>query len=157
MSPNVSTSGEHRVWMQRCLSLAQDAALKYNEVPIACLIVKGDRVIAEAVNDRERTQDPLGHAELRAIQTAAQKLKIWRLEDCTLYVTLEPCPMCAGAILQARIPMVVYGAKDPKAGADGSVVDVLKGKGFNHQPEIVAGVLGEECAKLLSEFFKGMR
>ena len=143
--------------MRQCLILAQTAAQKHNEVPIACLIVKDEKIIAQAANDREQTQDPLGHAELRAIQVAAQKLKSWRLEGCTLYVTLEPCPMCAGAILQARIPNVVYGAKDPKAGADGSVADILKGQGFNHQPHIVAGVLAEECGALLSEFFKNKR
>ena len=143
--------------MQYCITLAQQAAMQHDEVPIAALIVKDGRVIAEAANDRERTQSPLGHAEIRAIDEASRKLGSWRLEGCTLYVTLEPCPMCAGAILQARIPRVVYGAKDPKAGADGSVVNILSGTGFNHVPVILHGVLGLECGQLLSGYFRKKR
>ena len=145
------------MWMQRCIELAQRAAIDHDEVPIACVIIKDGVAIAEAANDREQTQSPLGHAEIRAIEVASQKLGSWRLEDCTLYVTLEPCPMCAGAILQARIPRVVYGAKDPKAGAAGSVVDILSGRGFNHAPEIEAEVLSEACGALLSDYFKKKR
>ena len=157
MVPKNESSGIHPAWIKHCIDLAENVANEHDEVPIACVIVKDQQIIAEAANDRERTQDPLGHAEIRAIQIASQKLKTWRLEGCTLYVTLEPCPMCAGAILQARIPAVVYGARDPKAGADGSVVEVLKGEGFNHQPEVIGGVMGEECAQLLSKFFKKKR
>ena len=143
--------------MLHCIHLAQQAADLHDEVPIACLIVKDGVAIAEAANDRQQTRSPLGHAEIRAIEIASQKLGSWRLEDCTLYVTLEPCPMCAGAILQARIPKVVYGAKDPKAGADGSVVELLSGRGFNHAPNRVPGVEAETCAKLLSGYFKRKR
>lgn len=151
-------SGERDVFfLRRCLTLAQQAAELHDEVPIACVIIKDNQVIAEAANDRERTQSPLGHAEVRAIEIASQKLGSWRLDGCTLYVTLEPCPMCAGAILQARIPHVVYGARDPKAGAHGSVVAVLSGKGFNHVPKIVAGLLAAECGALLAGYFKKKR
>ena len=157
MVPAPEGLGQHEQWMRRCIELARLAAVDHNEVPIAAIIVKDGQVLAEAANDRERRQSALGHAELSVIAAASEQLHSWRLEGCTLYVTLEPCPMCAGAILQARISQVIYGAKDPKAGADGSVVDLLSGKGFNHSPQRVSGILQAECASLLSHFFKQKR
>lgn len=139
-------------FMQHALSQAKKAA-SIGEVPIGCVIVHGGNVIARGHNMRETKKDPLGHAELLAIKKAAHRLNGWRLTDCTLYVTLEPCPMCAGAIINARIPRVVFGAYDPKAGCFGSVHDFTK-SAFNHTPEIVPGVLAEESAAVLKEFFR---
>ena len=136
----------------------EQAKLAYQktEVPIGCVIVHNNRIIAKAYNLRETKKDPLAHAELIAIKKAARRLRGWRLPGCTLYVTLEPCPMCAGAIINARIPRVVFGAYDPKAGCFGSLHDFTK-SGFNHKPEITAGVMVEECATLLKDFFKSKR
>ncbi len=124
-----------------------------DEVPIGCVIVHNDAVIASAHNRREQLQDPTAHAEIIALAAAAKALGSWRLEDCTLFVTLEPCPMCAGAIVQARIPRVVYGCTDPKAGACHTLYQITSDPRLNHRCEVTGGVLAEECAALLSAFF----
>jgi tRNA(adenine34) deaminase len=129
----------------------------HGDVPIGAAILRGGELLAAAGNERELRRDPTAHAELLAIRAAAEALGGWRLPDTTLYVTLEPCAMCAGAIVLARIPTVLYGAPDPKAGAAGSVLDVLGEPALNHRPEVVAGVREEECAALLREFFAGRR
>src|SRR5690349_20301039 len=134
-----------------------EAALSESEVPIGAVIVYDGRVIASAHNQREQLQDPTAHAEMIAITQAAQSLGSWRLEGCTLYVTLEPCPMCAGAIVNARIPTVVFGATDPKAGAVTTLYQILSDPRLNHRCEIVAGVLAEPCGAMLSEFFRRKR
>lgn len=128
-----------------------------NEVPVGAVVVYENKIIAKAHNLREQTQDPRAHAEMLAIAAAAKEIGSWRLENCTIYVTLEPCPMCAGAILQARIPVVVYGATDPKAGAVRSLFRLLEDDRLNHRCEVVPGVMAEECGKLLSEFFRKQR
>jgi tRNA(adenine34) deaminase len=132
-------------------------ALEEDEVPVGAVIVHGERVIAAAHNQREQLRDPTAHAEMIAITQAAQALNSWRLEGCTLYVTLEPCPMCAGAIVQARIPMLVYGADDPKAGAVRSLFQMLNDPRLNHRCESTGGVLGPEAGELLSRFFQAKR
>ena len=142
--------------MQLALDEAKAAAAA-DEAPIGAVIVQGDRILARARNEREALRDPTAHAEMIAITQAAAALANWRLEGCTLYVTLEPCPMCAGAIVQARIPRVVYGALDPKAGAVRSLYRLLEDARLNHRAEVVEGVLGEECGRLLTEFFQGKR
>lgn len=147
---------DDKKWMQRALSLAKKAAEK-GEVPVAALIVGPEGLISSAINTRERQQTPLGHAELFALHKAAQIRKSWRLEDCTLYVTLEPCVMCAGAIQQARIKRVVYGAADPKTGAVESLYPVLNDSRLNHQVELTPGVLASESAALLQDFFQSRR
>ena len=128
-------------------------ALSHGDVPVGAAVVKGGLVIARGRNARERDRDPTAHAEIVAIRRAAKKLGSWRLSGCTLYVTLEPCAMCAGAIVLARVPRVVYGADDPKAGAAGSVLDVLGEPRLNHRPEVAGGLLADECALLLKSFF----
>jgi tRNA(adenine34) deaminase len=128
-----------------------------DEVPIGAVIVHNDRVIASAHNQREQLRDPTAHAEMIAITQAAGALDSWRLEDCTLYVTLEPCPMCAGAIVLARIPRLVYGAADPKAGAVQSLYHLLSDPRLNHRAELVPGVLVDSCGELLSRFFQEKR
>ncbi|WP_281659466.1 tRNA adenosine(34) deaminase TadA [Halobacillus sp. Cin3] len=127
------------------------------EVPIGAVIVKDNQVIASGYNQREQSQRASSHAEFIAIERANELEGSWRLEDCTLYVTLEPCPMCAGAILQSRIPRVVYGAADPKAGCAGSLYQLLEDNRFNHRSEVVPGVLGEACGEMLSHFFRSLR
>jgi tRNA(adenine34) deaminase len=140
------------------LALEQaEAAAAADEAPIGAVIVQGDRVLAAARNEREALRDPTAHAEMIAITQAAAALQNWRLEGCTLYVTLEPCPMCAGAIVQARIPRVVFGAVDPKAGAVKSLYQLLEDPRLNHRCEVVEGVLAEPCGRVLSEFFKRKR
>ena len=134
-----------------------EQALAEDEVPVGAVIVCGDRMIASAHNQREQLRDPTAHAEMIAITQAAEALGSWRLEGCTLYVTLEPCPMCAGAILQARIPLVVYGATDPKAGAVRSLYRLLDDARLNHQCQIVAGVLPGPCGAILTRFFQQQR
>ena len=134
-----------------------EQALKHDDVPIGAVVVRGDAVIASAHNERERLQDPTAHAEILAIREAARVCGSWRVLDATIYVTLEPCAMCAGAIVLARIPEVVYGAADPKAGACGSVLDVLGEPRLNHRPHVTGGVLGDESGRLLSEFFAARR
>lgn len=152
----MSSSSEDLKWMRKALSLAQKAAEK-GEVPIAALLVGPEGLISSAINTRERQQTPLGHAELFALHKASQKKQSWRLSDCTLYVTLEPCVMCAGAIQQARLKRVVYGASDPKGGAVESLYHILNDSRLNHQMEVTAGVLASECATLLQVFFQDRR
>ena len=146
----------HEHFMRLALQEAEQA-LAEDEVPIGAVIVHGGRVIASAHNQRERLRDPTAHAELIAITQAAASLNSWRLEDCTLYVTLEPCPMCAGAIVLARIPRLVYGAADPKAGAVQSLYQLLSDSRLNHRAELVPGVLVDSCGELLSRFFQDKR
>ena len=131
-------------------------AERINEVPVGAILVKDGEVIAAAHNTRETMQDPLAHAEITAIRQAAERLGSWRLLHCTLYVTLEPCPMCAGAIVNARIPRVVFGAFDPKAGACGTLYNLAEGK-LNHTPEVLGGVLERECGGILSRYFRAKR
>lgn len=128
-----------------------------HEVPIGCVIVYGDKIIGRGYNRRIADKNVLSHAEMIAIRKACRKMGDWRLEGCTMYVTLEPCPMCAGAIVQARIPKVVIGSMNPKAGCAGSVLDMFHETGFNHQVETETGIMGEECSVLLKDFFKALR
>lgn len=132
-------------------------AYKREETPIGCVIVHGDKIIARGYNKRNWKKNTLAHAEIAAIHKASRILGDWRLEECTMYVTLEPCPMCAGAIVQARIPRVVIGSRNPKAGCAGSVLNILQTPGFNHQAEVLTGVMGEECSFLMTQFFKELR
>jgi tRNA(adenine34) deaminase len=143
-------------FMQMALELAQAAAAA-DEAPVGAVIVRQRQVLAAARNEREALRDPTAHAEMIAITQAAAALESWRLEDCTLYVTLEPCCMCAGAIVQARVPRVVYGAIDPKAGAVRSLFRLLDDPRLNHRCELVEGVLAEPCGRVLTEFFQGKR
>jgi tRNA(adenine34) deaminase len=145
-----------RIWMAHALAQAA-AAFEVDEVPVGAIIVREGRVIAEAQNAREQLRDPTAHAEMIAITQAAAAIGDWRLERCTLYVTLEPCPMCAGAILQARIPRVVFGASDAKAGAVVSLFQLLHDARLNHRADVVGGVLARECGELLTRFFAGKR
>ena len=142
-------------YMARALELAKAAAAE-GEVPVGAVIVRGGEVIAEGRNRRELGKNALYHAELEAIDNACKALGGWRLPGCTLYVTLEPCPMCAGAIINARIDRVVYGAKDPKAGSAGSITDLFAFP-YNWKPEVTPGCMEAECAAILSAFFKGLR
>ena len=130
-----------------------ERALEHDDVPIGCVIVHEGEVLAAAGNERELRGDPTAHAEVLAMRDAGRALGSWRLDGCALYVTLEPCAMCAGAIVLARIPRVVFGARDPKAGAGGSVVDVLREPRLNHRPEVAGGLLAGESAELLRRFF----
>lgn len=132
-------------------------ACALGEVPIGCVIVYEDKVIGRGYNRRTVDKNVLSHAEIIAIRKSCKKMGDWRLEGCTMYVTLEPCPMCAGAIVQARIPKVVIGAMNPKAGCAGSVLNLLDEKGFNHQAERRIGVLEEECSLMLKDFFRELR
>ena len=143
-------------YIRNALDLARDAA-KRNEVPIGAVVVRDGTIIAAASNRTVRDQDPTAHAEVLAIREASSKLDRWRLDDCTLYVTLEPCAMCAGAIVLSRLKRVVFGAWDEKAGMAGSVGDLLRHPRLNHQPEVRAGVLAEESAQLLGDFFRSQR
>ncbi|MBZ0273573.1 tRNA adenosine(34) deaminase TadA [bacterium] len=143
--------------MMRAAIEAAKASLALDEVPIGCVIAAGDEVIATAHNRRETDRDPLAHAELLAIREAARATGAWRLSGLTLYVTLEPCVMCAGAIVLSRIDRVVYGATDAKAGAVTSLYDILADPRLNHRPEVTGGVLAEECGELLTEFFRAKR
>ena len=134
-----------------------ERALDHDDVPIGALVVHGGEVIAAARNERELRRDPTAHAEILALREASQQLDSWRLLDTVLYVTLEPCAMCAGAIVLARVPRVVYATTDPKAGAAGSVLDVLSEPRLNHRPEVAGGLLADEAAALLREFFAARR
>jgi tRNA(adenine34) deaminase len=133
-----------------------ERAIEHDDVPIGCVIVRGEEVVAAARNERELRGDPTAHAEILALREASRQVAGWRLLDTVLYVTLEPCAMCAGAIVLARVPRVVYGATDPKAGAAGSVLDVLGEPRLNHRPALAGGLLGDESAELLRQFF-GLR
>ena len=146
---------EDRLFMEEALKLAEEAAAE-GEVPVGCVITLGDRIVGRGRNRREVGKNALAHAELEAIDEACRTLGGWRLWQCTLYVTLEPCPMCAGAILNARIPRVVYGAEDPKAGSCGSVLNLFEER-YNHKPALRSGLLKEDCSALLQEFFSSLR
>lgn len=143
-------------FMRRALQLAHTAA-EQDEVPVGAIVVHKNKIIASAYNQREQLADPTAHAEMIAITQAASHLNSWRLLDCTLLVTLEPCPMCAGAILQSRIPRVVYGAVDPKAGAVVSMYQLLNDPRLNHRCEVLGGVLAPQCGHVLTEFFERKR
>ena len=143
-------------FMKEAIKEAKKAEL-IDEVPIGCVIVKDDKVIARGHNVRESKKTPLGHAEIIAIDKASKKLGAWRLQDCDIYITLEPCIMCAGAIIQSRIRHIYFGAKDFKGGALGSSINVLDAKDINHHPEVTSSVLEEECSNIISEYFKRKR
>lgn len=147
---------DDRYYMEQAIKEAEKAA-EQGEVPIGAVIVFQHEIIAAGRNQREADHSATGHAELLAIEQANEVLNSWRLENCTLYVTLEPCPMCAGAIIQSRIPRVVFGAKDPKAGCAGTLMNLLQDSRFNHQAEVVSGILEKECGTMLTRFFKALR
>ena len=146
----------HEKWMRLALEEAKIAE-ELGEVPIGAVIVRGGELVAKAYNLREITQNPMGHAECLAIKEASEKLGSWRLTDCDLYVSLEPCPMCSGAIVQSRISRVIYGARDPKAGCAGTLMNLLQEPRFNHEADIIPGILEEPCKTILSQFFKSLR
>ena len=143
-------------FMKQAVKQAKKAYDKL-ETPIGCVIVHEDKIIARGYNKRNMKKNTLAHAEILAINKASKVLGDWRLEDCTMYVTIEPCPMCAGAIVQARIPRVVIGSMNPKAGCAGSVLNLLQQDGLNHQVEVTKGVLAEECSGLMTSFFRELR
>ena len=143
-------------YMKEAIKQAKKA-YAIDETPIGCVIVYEDKIIARGYNRRNTDKSTLAHAEITAIKKACKKLGDWRLEGCTLYVTLEPCPMCAGAIVQSRIDRVVVGSMNPKAGCAGSVLNILQTEGFNHQTELITGILREECSQLMTGFFKELR
>ena len=146
---------EHEHYMEMALQLAREAA-REGEIPVGCVIVREGEILAAGRNRREEKQSTLSHAELEAIALANRRLGSWRLEDCTLYVTLEPCPMCAGAILNARIPRLCYGAADPVMGACGSVVNLFL-EDFPRPPQVIGGLMARECAQVLEDFFRTLR
>jgi tRNA(adenine34) deaminase len=153
-------SGDFTSTDERLMGLAIErarAAAEHGDVPIGAVLARDGEVLAAAGNERERRGDPTAHAEVLAIRAAAEAIGGWRLPGTTLYVTLEPCAMCAGAIVLARVPAVVFGAADPKAGAAGSVLDVLGEAALNHRPQVGSGLRGEECAELLRRFFTARR
>lgn len=147
---------DHTYFMSLALKEAQKAK-EIDEVPIGCVIVKDNKVISKGHNIRETKKDPIGHAEIVAIRKAAKKLDSWRLEGCTLYVTIEPCIMCSGAIIQSRIQTLVYGANDPKGGAVESSLKAFEAANINHHPEIIKGVLEDECRQIIKNYFKSKR
>lgn len=146
----------HEYYMKMALKEAKKA-YKLGEVPIGCVIVYKEEIIGKGYNRRNTDKNTLAHAEITAIKKASKVLGDWRLEECTLYVTLEPCQMCSGAIVQARIPNVVMGCMNPKAGCAGSIINILDMKEFNHQVHTISGVLEEECSQMLTTFFKELR
>ncbi len=150
------TQSKHHHFMRLALHQAQ-MAQQLGEVPIGAVLVHNGRIVARAGNRRELWHDPTAHAEQIVLRQAAQRLGSWRLEDTTLYVTLEPCVMCMGAIILARVPQLVYGAADPRAGAVGSIYDFSGDERFNHKVEVVSGVLAQECGEMLSNFFSQLR
>ncbi len=147
---------DHHYWMQEAIREAKKAEA-IHEVPIGAVIVRDGVIVGRGHNTRETSLDPTAHAEMIAIRQASETLGAWRLLGCTLYVTLEPCPMCAGAILQARIPLLVYGTSDPKAGCAGTLMNLLNDDRFNHRTEIISGIEQEQCAELLTSFFRNLR
>lgn len=147
---------EDQHWMQAAIAEAR-LAEQSGEVPIGAVIVREGQIIGRGHNLRESKHDPTAHAELEAIRDACEQLGAWRLLDCTLYVTLEPCPMCAGAIVQSRLKRVVYGTDDPKTGCAGTLMNLLQEPRFNHETELTSGVLQPECAQLLTQFFRQLR
>ena len=146
---------DHEVYMKEALKLAEEAA-RDGDVPVGCVITRNGEIIGRGRNRRESSKNALAHAEIEAINEACRKLGGWRLTDCDLYVTLEPCPMCAGAIINARISKLVYGAREENTGACASVINLFEER-FGHKPAIYGGVLAEECAGVLAEFFRKMR
>ena len=156
MKQEPCASPEDIRYMKEAIRQAKKAAA-LGDVPIGCVIVYQNKIIGRGYNRRMADKTVLAHAEILAMKKACKKMGDWRLEDCTMYVTLEPCPMCAGAIVQARIPRVVIGCMNPKAGCAGSVLDMLHEDGFNHQAEVETGVLGEECSRMMKDFFKELR
>ena len=143
-------------FMREAIREAEKAAAA-GEIPVGALVVRDDGIIARGRNERLIRQNPLLHAEMAALQGAAETLESWRLDGCTLYVTLEPCVMCAGAIVQCRLPRVVFGARDPKAGAAGSLYDILRDRRMYHRCAVTSGILSDICASMLSEFFRSKR
>lgn len=152
----MSLAEQDSAWMQRALSLARHAA-SLKEVPVGAVAVLDGRVVGEGFNRREMDKNPLAHAELLALKAASEAVGAWRLTGVTLYVTLEPCAMCAGALVQSRLSRLVFAAKDPKAGAVGSLYDLARDSRHNHRVEVVSGVLEQEASELLKEFFRGLR
>ena len=152
--PSVSPEDMH--YMKEAIRQAKKAAA-LGDVPIGCVIVYQDKIIGRGYNRRMADKTVLAHAEILAMKKACKKMGDWRLEDCTMYVTLEPCPMCAGAIVQARIPRVVIGCMNPKAGCAGSIYNLLQEPAFNHQVSLFKGVLEEECSQMLKDFFRSLR
>jgi tRNA(adenine34) deaminase len=142
--------------MQRALDLAATAAAA-DEVPVGAVVYQGDRVLGEAFNRRETDQDPTAHAEILALRAAAKTLNSWRLEGCSIAVTLEPCPMCAGALVNARVARLIYGAADPKMGSVATLYQICTDPRFNHRLQVIGGVLAEPCGKVLAEFFRQKR
>lgn len=147
---------QEQKYMKEAIRQAKKAYV-LDEVPIGCVIVFQGKIIGRGYNRRTIDKNPLAHAELTAIRKASKKIGDWRLEECTLYVTLEPCQMCSGAIVQARIPRVVIGCMNPKAGCAGSILNLLDMKEFNHQVDVTAGVLQEECSEMMKQFFRELR
>lgn len=147
---------KEEMYMKEAIRQARKA-WKLWEVPIGCVIVKNEKIIARGYNRRNTDRNTLAHAELLAIRKASRAVGDWRLEDCTMYITLEPCQMCAGAIVQARIPQVVIGSRNPKAGCAGSVLNLLDVPAFNHQVELTEGVLETECSAMMTDFFRELR
>ncbi len=156
MNPSELTEKTHIKYMKAALKQAQKA-YQLGEVPIGCVIVHEGKIIARGYNRRNTDKNTMAHAEITAINRASKKIGDWRLEECTLYVTLEPCQMCAGAIVQARIPSVVMGCMNPKAGCAGSILNLLNMPEFNHQVDVTRGILEEECSQMLKQFFKELR
>jgi len=156
MEPFDNPLSPHDRWMLAALDQAR-TAFDEGEVPVGAVIVRNERIIAQAHNQRETLVDPTAHAEMIAITQAAEAIGSWRLTDCTLYVTLEPCPMCAGAIVQSRLPAVVYGTTDPKAGACHTLFGITSDSRLNHQSIVMGGVRREECRNILREFFLAQR
>lgn len=150
------TDEQHEYWMNQAI-LEANKAEAIGEVPIGAIIVKNGEIIGRGYNLRETTHDATAHAEMIAIKQASETLGAWRLLDCRLYVTLEPCPMCAGAIVQSRIPTVIYGTTDPKAGCAGTLMNLLQEPRFNHRTEVIQGVLQPQCSVLLTDFFRKLR
>ncbi|WP_332461362.1 tRNA adenosine(34) deaminase TadA [Paenibacillus tianjinensis] len=146
----------HELWMREAIAEARKAE-SLGEVPIGAVVVRHGEIIGRGYNLRETTLDSTAHAEMVAIREASTALNSWRLLDCQLYVTLEPCPMCAGAMVQSRLPLTVYGTTDPKAGCAGTLMNLLEETRFNHRTEVIQGVLQEECAELLTSFFRRLR
>ncbi|WP_370872582.1 tRNA adenosine(34) deaminase TadA [Paenibacillus zeirhizosphaerae] len=147
---------EHEYWMNQAI-LEANKAEAIGEVPIGAVVVKNSEIIGRGYNLRETTNDATAHAEIIAIKQASESIGAWRLLDCHLYVTLEPCPMCAGAIVQSRIPTVIYGTTDPKAGCAGTLMNLLQEPRFNHRTEVIQGILQPQCAALLTNFFRNLR
>lgn len=156
LQPSEDEQAIHEHWMRYAIAEARKAE-ELGEVPIGAVIVRHGEIIGRGYNLRETTMDSTAHAEMVAIREASQALSSWRLLDCRLYVTLEPCPMCAGAIVQSRVPLTVYGTADPKAGCAGTLMNLLEEPRFNHRTEVIQGVLQEECADLLTSFFRRLR